>query len=236
MNLLESSIVLALSGNYTAAFSLLRLAYESLIVGGFYHIIAHNPQKMLPEIRKYQSYGKYKYPKPFGVMVEEILENITPEEERFTSLLLESRIENILRTHQPKLSPPRFSYMLSQVCEFYAFITPKYENKIRDIYSELSTHIHAMQNTAYDIKDWKDGVVFSKQKLDIFQSSFLIVLDLIGYLYNVIMAGSCSFEDVASSTLEYMEHFRKEGEKMTLTNLIVAGLCKHTLNQNKSEN
>jgi hypothetical protein len=234
LNLLEDSIVLALSGSYTAAYSLLRLAYECLIVGGFYHVIAYNQTKMIPEISNFNGYGKYKYPKTFGKMVEDILENLTSEESRFTSFALETKVENIFRNHQPKLIPPGFTLMLSQVCKFYALITPKYKKIIRDIYSDLSTHVHLRQNASYYIRNWREGVAFSAEKLQLFQSSFLSVLDMLGYLYSVIMAGSYSWEDVASQTVEFMERFKVEGESLKLTNLIITGLCKHSSGQDGS--
>jgi hypothetical protein len=233
LNLLEDSIVLALSGSYLVAHSLLRLAYESLIVGGFYHVIAYNQTEMIPEISNFN--GRGKYPKPFGEIVEDILENLTPEESKFTSFVLESKIEKIFRDYQPKLIPPGFTLMLFQVCKFYALITPKYEKFIRALYDELSTHIHTMQNASYEIRDWRLGVVFSDERLRVFQSTFLTVLDMIGYLYNIIMAGGYSFPDVVSNTIDFMDRFKVEGENLKLTNFIVTNLCNLSSKQNGSE-
>jgi hypothetical protein len=233
LNLLEDSIVLALSGRYSAAHSLLRLAYESLIVGGFYHVLAYNPTKMLSRIRSFN--GRGKYPKPFGAIVEDILENLTPEERIYTSFMLENKIEKFFQNHEPKLIPPGFSYMLSQVCGFYALITPKYKKRIRELYDELSTYIHTMQNASYEIRYWRLGVVFSAERLHIFQSTFLFVLDMIGYLYNIIMAVFYSFPDVVSHTIDFMDRFKVEGESLKLTNHIISGLCDLSSKQNEFE-
>ena len=150
--------------------------------------------------------------------------------------MLESKIEEIFRNHQPKLIPPSFSLMLFQVCEFYPLITPKYKKFVQDLYSDLSTYVHTMQDASYEIRNWELGVVFSAEKLQVFQSTFLTALDMIGYLYNVIMAGSYSFPDVVLHTVDFMDRFKVEGESLKLTNIIITGLCNLTSKHHEFEN
>ena len=223
--LLDNSILLALSGRYSSAHALLRPSYESLIVGGFYHTISIDKTKMIPEVRDFNG---WKYPISFGDIVEEILESITPEEEHVQSFVLENRIGKFLQEHQPRLLPPNFSRMLRQVGEFYRLITPKYRKSCYELYGSLSEYVHTTQNVSYNIKDWKQGLVFSTTRLQHFSSTFLTVLDVLGYLFNVIMAGSYTFSGVSSHTMEVIEKFKEESESLPLTNLIVRWLCENT--------
>ncbi len=230
--LLDNSILLAVSGNYTAAHALLRLSYESLIVGGFYNVISFDTMNMIPIVRDYKGRD---YPKSFGDIVEDTMRNITSEEEHIRALVLESRLENFLQEHKPKLLPPNFKKMLRQVCEFYGLITPKYRNFCYELYGDLSNYIHTSQNASYHLKDWKEGLVFSKEQLQDFSTRFLTVLDVLGYLYNVIMAGGYTLPGVVSHVTKVMTKFKDESESLPLTNLIVRELCKQYSNRTFSE-
>jgi hypothetical protein len=46
---------------------------------------------------------------------------------------------------------------------------------------------------------------------------------MLGYLYNIIMAGGYSFPDVVSHTIDFMDRFKEDS--LGLTNLIVSSLC-----------
>ncbi|MGV9103751.1 MAG: hypothetical protein ACOC3C_06525 [Candidatus Thorarchaeota archaeon] len=221
LKLLEDSLLLTLSGRYTAGLSTMRTALECMVVGGFYHGLSK------PEFRKKASHIRHwkatwaGYSKTFLEMVEELVEN--DEAAIRDDIYLESRVEKMLSEHDPPLPPPNFRRMLCQVVEWFELRAVQNPiDMIYGIYDNLSIFTHAMQDvTTYKQILLSGGTDFSlmsgivddklmKKSGDM----YIHILDIIGSIFFALIQDRLQTLKWEIPVLQLLENSYADGKTL----------------------
>lgn len=137
--LLDDALLLALSGRYTSALSILRSAIESITLGAFYHGLTISSLR-----QKISSHMNNKPPNSSKTYSEIISEAISKTPEIVESgLALEMKIRSELKRHSPPLKPPSFSRTLGDVIDmFYLHPLKKPYGAFIQVSIKHYVHIH----------------------------------------------------------------------------------------------
>jgi hypothetical protein len=184
--LFDDALLLAMSGRYTSALSILRSAIECMVTGSYYHGL------LSPNLRE-QSEKSLKWkPRNSNRSIGEIIEHVlaSNQGEIITGLVLELKVEQALNQQGPSLLPPSFGNMLQSVISMFSLYPLDDPKKFinQELYQELCTFTHVSQEaTSYwTQKDERvdfDSGSFSEERTVQFTNYFLRALDSVGVLF-----------------------------------------------------
>jgi len=221
-NLLDDALLLAMSGRYTPAFSVLRTSIESIVAGVFYHCLC------VPGFRKRAKALLFNTRRTDRVSVGQILDELLTNNPELAAngLVLERALETKFQEYTPPVLPPGFNTMLKSTLEHYDFPggLDAYDYIYNTLYGPLSAYTHVMSDaTTLWQKELDDELVFDSglvnvRMLDMFIGIFFKVLDSIGALF--VTAARTWYNDpgTLSSIVAQDSTIHQHGTELTLTN------------------
>ena len=184
--LFDDSLLLAMSGRYTSALSILRSAIECMITGAFYNGLIY------PELRTRIKRDLRWKPRGSSETIGEIIERIIKSNPDVANsgFLLEARVEQDLTQHNPSLLPPGFRAMLKSVIAMYSLFPLRrpFTYIYNELYQELCAFTHVSQEaTSFWAQSGErvefDSGSYSQGRTEQFVNYFLRGLDSVGVVF-----------------------------------------------------
>jgi hypothetical protein len=223
--IIDDSLLLALSGRYTTAFSSLRGAIECVIVGGFYHsLLDENRLQSIQE--EYRPSGWSENERDFWTFIRDLITN--HQDVANNGIIFEMLIERTL--DELKRRPPGFYKMLRMLEKWYEsdILQETAEIISSYLYPNLSRYAHTMSDaTTYIQHVKKEDLIFnsgvvSEDMISKFVEMFHNVLDNIGAIYLIIAKEFYRIPDSRTAILAYESELYKHGKDLTQTRRALA--------------